>query len=328
VHIEDDGHITTASGADTASWEGLRLFHLAVDDAHQVLNVIRGAHGAEPDEGSTPEHAPEEPPVEVPPPEAEAPGEERAQIRVLGSPAIVVDGKELTTGLRGKARELLTYLALNSDGVTRDAALEALWPDAPHKQAVQNFHAAVQDVRRALRRATGRANEDFITIATDRYRIDARLVAVDLWRFRRALHQASNASGDNTRVALLQEAVDAYQGPLAAEQGYDWVEPEREALRRQAVDALVHLAGLVEREEPERAIAALERAKNIDRYAEEIYQRTMILQARLGRPDAVRRTHRLLETNLEELSADPSEETKKLLWRLLHPRGQQEKPPL
>jgi DNA-binding SARP family transcriptional activator len=124
---------------------------------------------------------------------------------------------------------------------------------------------------------------------------------------------------------LLQEAADAYQGHLIAEttyeQAYEWIEPEREALRRQAVEALIHLASLYESDEPERSLTALERARSLDHYAEETYQRIMKLQARLGRSDAVRRTYRLLETALEELNVDPSQDTQQLLWRLLHPHN-------
>jgi DNA-binding SARP family transcriptional activator len=101
------------------------------------------------------------------------------------------------------------------------------------------------------------------------------------------------------------------------EQAYEWIEPEREALHRQAVEALIHLAGLYEAGETERSLTVLERARTLDRYAEEVYQRIMTLQARLGRTDAVRRTYRLLETSLEELDVDPSQETQQLLWRLL-----------
>jgi DNA-binding SARP family transcriptional activator len=153
----------------------------------------------------------------------------------------------------------------------------------------------------------------------------ARTVSVDLWRFHTALHHASHAEDDRTRAALLQEAADAYEGHLIAEttynQAYEWIEPEREALRRQAVEALVHLAGLYESDEPERSLTVLERARSLDHYAEEIYQRIMELQAQLGRSDAVRRTYRLLETALEELGVDPSQDTQQLLWRLLHPRS-------
>jgi DNA-binding SARP family transcriptional activator len=242
---------------------------------------------------------------------------------VLGPPTLTVDGRELATGIRGSARELLTYLALHADGATRDAILEALWPHVDQRRAVMRFHAAVNDVRRELRRATGLTHEDFIVVTADRYRLDPDLITVDLWAFQAAAHQASHTDDDHVRADLLQQAADLYEGNLAAEHSYEWIEPEREALRRQAVEVLIHLADLHERDnEPERALAALDRAQKIDRYAEEIYQRIMTLQARLGRPDAVRRTHRLLETNLEDLGVDPSQETQELLWRLLHQRQQ------
>ncbi|TDD29620.1 hypothetical protein E1287_30530 [Actinomadura sp. KC06] len=331
LHLDNGGHVTTTSEADDTEarqWQGLRLFHATTDDAHQVLEVIRTAHGAPEPE---PEPEPEQPdqtratPAPTPPAASPQPpaGERPARLRVLGPPALTVNGHELATGIRGSARELLAYLALHPDGVTRDAVLEALWPQVDHRRAVMRFHAALNDVRRELRHATGLRHENFIIVIADRYRIDPDLLAVDLWSFQAALHQAAQTDDDQMRTDLLHKAAELYEGNLAADHSYEWIEPEREALRRQAVEALIHLADLHERNnEPERALAALDRAQNIDRYAEEIYQHIMILQAKLGRLDAVRRTHRLLEANLEDLSIDPSEETQQLLWRLLHPRRQ------
>ena len=74
-------------------------------------------------------------------------------------------------------------------------------------------------------------------------------------------------------------------------------------------------------------MAALEQARAIDRHAEQIYQRIMIVQARLGRTDADRRTYRLLETTLEDLSVDPSQDTQELVSRLLDPRRPRPPPP-
>jgi DNA-binding SARP family transcriptional activator len=307
------------------------MFHLTTGDTHQVLDVIRSAHGApEPEPDSSPAGepaAPDRPPAPPPPvlEEPDAVTERPVHLHVLGLPIVKVADRELETGIRGKGRELLSYLAVHADGATRDAILAAIWPDVDHKHAVMRFHAALHDVRRTLRRATGLLDKDFIVVVADRYRIDPELVSVDLWRFHTALHQASQAEDDQTRAALLQEAADAYEGHLVAEtiyeEAYEWIEPEREALRRQAVEALIHLAGLYESDEPEHGLAVLERARSLDHYAEEIYRRIMELQARLGRSDAVRRTYRLLETALEELSVDPSQDTQQLLWRLLHPRS-------
>lgn len=322
--VDETGNATTApDGAEARRWDRLRLFHLTVDDARQILDVIRSAHGG-PEPASPPEPA-HDGHVTVPPPsplqQIDAAQDRPTSLQVFGPPTLTVNGTELSTGIRGKARELLTYLAVHSDGAARDAILSALWPEIDQRHAVMRFHAAVNDVRRELRRASGLANESFVSVVAERYRIDPELISVDLWHFRTALHQASRTDDDRLRAELLQQAADSYTGHLAAEQSFEWIEPEREALRRQAVEALIRLAEVHEHDEPERGLTALERARTLDRYAEEIYQRIMSLQAGLGRPDAVRRTYRLLETALEELGADPSKETEQLLWRLLHSRG-------
>lgn len=68
--------------------------------------------------------------------------------------------------------------------------------------------------------------------------------------------------------------------------------------------------------DPERALAALERARALDPDTEEIYVRVIRLQQRLGRPDAARRTARLLRSRLDELGLEPSTETHELLVSL------------
>lgn len=324
--VDEGGNVTAAEGGDTPRWEGVRLFHLTAEDAHQVLDVIRSAHGApEPEPTSGP--AEESDPFALaaapsPLQAADAAQDRPAHLRVLGPPTLISGGTELSTGIRGKARELLTFLAVHSDGAARDTILAALWPDIDQRRGVMRFHAALNDVRRELRRASGLTDESFIAVIAERYRIDSELISVDLWHFRTALHKASRADDNSARRTLLQQAADTYTGHLAAEQPFEWIEPEREALRRQAVETLIHLAELREHDEPEHSLDALERARTLDRYTEEIYQRIMSLQGRLSRKDAIRRTYRLLETALEELGADPSAETQQLLWQLLHDHAQ------
>lgn len=303
-----------ASAEDAPPWDGLRLCQVAAEEARQILQVIRSAHGAPETEAG---HA--EAPVS-PPPAQPKDVERPVNLRVLGPPRLLVGDTELATGIREKARELLTYLAVHADGASRGVILAALWPDVDQKHAVMRFHAAVNDIRTGLRRATSLADGSFVIAQADRYRLDPDLIDVDLWRFRAALYRAVEEHDQAARVACLQEAADAYEAHLATEadyeQPYEWIEPEREALRRQIVETLTHLAELRERDEPERSMLALERARTLDRYGEEIYQRIMTLQACMGRPDAVRRTYRLLETVLEELGVDPGEESQQLLSRL------------
>jgi DNA-binding SARP family transcriptional activator len=64
------------------------------------------------------------------------------------------------------------------------------------------------------------------------------------------------------------------------------------------------------------AVAALEDGARWDAYNEELYQRIMRLQARMGRPDGVRRTYTRLRDRLAELGVDPDETTERLLQQL------------
>jgi hypothetical protein len=146
--------------------------------------------------------------------------------------------------------------------------------------------------------------------------------AVDLWRFQAALATARRAQLDPAVAAALAEAGEAYGGVLLDGASYAWVEAPREGTRRRAVDALAHLA------EPrqaagdlEAARAALEQAVDADPVAEELYRRVMPLEAELGRPDAVRRTYRLLARRLADLDVDPDAETEQLVAELLRRPG-------
>jgi DNA-binding SARP family transcriptional activator len=68
-------------------------------------------------------------------------------------------------------------------------------------------------------------------------------------------------------------------------------------------------------------MVALEQAISVDPVAEELYRRLMRLEASLGRPDAVRRTYRLLARRLAELDVDPDPETEQLVTNLLRRAG-------
>ena len=77
------------------------------------------------------------------------------------------------------------------------------------------------------------------------------------------------------------------------------------------------IAELLEPADPDQALAALETALGHDPYNEYLYQRIMRLQAAAGRPDAVRRTLRLLETRLTELGVTPGPQTRQAAAALL-----------
>jgi DNA-binding SARP family transcriptional activator len=238
-----------------------------------------------------------------PPPPAQGSGVGPAtRLCVFGSPVLSVRGSDVE--IRGKARELLTYLAVHPHGATRDTLLETLYPDADRQHAAAQFDAVLAEIRAQVRQTAGLPDEDLLTQDADRYRLNPDRVEVDLWRFQTGYQNAIDGEGPD-RVAVLGEMAAAYRGDLAADQPYEWIEPEREALRHQAVHVLRVLADLTAEHEPEQALRFLQQAVTIDPYAEDAYRRVLVLQARLEDTDGIYRTYRLLETRLEDIGIDP-----------------------
>jgi len=175
---------------------------------------------------------------------------------------------------------------------------------------------ALKSLRQALRAATGQSGTTVVELVSDRWHVNPDLVDCDLWHFQSALAAAA-AAADHAKLHALTRAAAVYAGTLLQDAGYEWVEEPREELRRQAADIAGRLAELREHAgDLDGALATLEDGARWDAYNEELYQRIMRLQARMGRLDAVRRTHTRLRDRLAELGVDPDETTERLLHQL------------
>lgn len=114
-----------------------------------------------------------------------------------------------------------------------------------------------------------------------------------------------------------REIVDSYGGPLAEGMpSIEWIEPAREATRRDAIDAVAALARAVVEQDPQQTLDLLEVARAFDPHNEALYRDIMRLQERLGQPDAIPRTLTLLTTRLAEIGETPSEHALALATRL------------
>jgi len=230
-------------------------------------------------------------------------------VEVLGPLRITARGSEIHGGLR-KARELLAFLAMHPAGATADAISEALWPGSPPSRSAAQRTLALRKARSLLRAAAGVTGPMLIILTAGRYRLDPTFIATDIAGFQAALDQARRATDDDVCLAACQQAAALYRGPLTDEAGYEWAEPYAEAARRRALDAWTRIAEILEPASPGQALAALEIALGHDPYNEYLYQRIMHLQAAAGRPEAVARTLRLLETRLAELGLSPDPATR------------------
>ena len=294
-----------------ADLPGARLFTVDREPSAELLDVLASARiDIEPEPVAA---------VSAAPFEVVEPAHALISVRLLGGYRIDVSGREVRSGLRGKAKELLAFYLLHPEGTTLEEATEALWPEADARRGSEWFWTALGNLRSRLRSATENKELKVIEREGDRYRIEP-LFEVDLWRFEAALARAgtqSTAAGaqsaDPSWAAALQQAADAYSGELLAGMTWPWAEVPREDLRGRAVDVLVSLAATrLVNGDIRSALDALERAVQVDPVAEQLYRRIMRLHAKMGRPDQADASFRTLVARLGEIDLEPSGETEKL----------------
>ena len=325
VEIAADG--TTRSEADGLA----RLSTLAAHDLAAVLAMLTdAAPRPEPghdidldpdpsDPAATGHEAPTEQaePVPAQPREAAAP----VRLRVLGPVLLETDTGPVATGRSG-SYTVLASLAVHPGGRTLDQLAADLHPDTDPGTAGKRIRTDISTTRRVLRTATGNSEAMFVVYdpATGRYRLDAELIAVDLWQMLTAIEAANTTDDDLQALALLREVVELYGGDFADGADQTWITDYANSYRHQLLSVLARIAEILEPDHPDQAVAALERALELDPVNEELYQRVMRIHGRAGRPDAVRRTLRRLEERLADLGdAEPSQATRRVADRQIRP---------
>ncbi|MEO3773972.1 BTAD domain-containing putative transcriptional regulator [Micromonospora sp. B9E7] len=285
---------TTPDSADSENTPAAQA--ASPTDAHALGTGI-------PDDSET-THAVDEPDTGGTADSSEETSHGRVQVAVLGAAAII----DVPPGptLRKKSLELLVYLAVHDGAATAEAILDDLLPDAPANKAPGRLYTYVSDLRTIMRRIAGRGT--YLTHPHQRYVLNHDAVDVDLWRMRSAIRDANQATDPAERLAALRRAVDTYQGHLADGADYEWIEPYREAVRQQALDAYLALVDALAGD-PAEQLTVLDAAIGHNPYAEELYQQAMRARAALGHLDAIRSLRRSLTRALGEIDAEPSDDT-------------------
>jgi DNA-binding SARP family transcriptional activator len=224
--------------------------------------------------------------------------------------------REITSAFQPRLRELLVFLALHPDGASREALIAALWATSPPERTTNAMNTSLSRLRRALAAATGSALSDLVVVGEGRYRLDPELVEVDYHHFAAAVAARRAAATDADRVEAYRRIVDSYTGPLADGLSTDWIETAREAIRRDAIDAVAALARALVEDDPQQTLDLLEIARAFDPHNELIYRDIMRLQERLGQLDAIPRTLTLLTTRLAEVDDRPTHQAVDLADRL------------
>ncbi len=226
---------------------------------------------------------------------------------------LCLDGESLDwSAIRPRARMLFRILAMHaSQPVHRDSLVAALWPKATAAAATRSLHVALSSLRGFLETSAPYGNK---LLRRDG---DAYLLAVpadgyaDVAAFREALAAARRArlDGGPQYLEALHTAITAYGGDLLPEDGAaEWVVHEREILRRQAADAAAELAAaeLAGLPAPDRAVAAAQRAVDIDPCHDNGWRLLIAAQDRAGNLAAAERARREYGEVLASLGLDPA----------------------
>ncbi len=235
--------------------------------------------------------------------------------------------EEAITGFRyDKVRALFAYLAVERDRAhRRDELIGLFWPDSAEEDARTSLRQALTQLRAAV--GDLQAAEPTLLVSRECVQWNpAADAAVDVITFEAALKTARAHIHRNSRscrfcAQQLARAVEQYQGDFLAhlflpgsEAFDDWVVLKREALRRQALEALDQLASYHERRgETLQAEAHLRRQLAIDPWQEEVHRRLMRLLATRGqRSAAIVQYEQCRRQLVESLGVAPQPETSRL----------------
>lgn len=222
------------------------------------------------------------------------------EIRLLGGFGATVGGvdvDERAWRLR-KARTLVKVLALApARRLHREVVAELLWPEADATAARNNLHQALYAARRALGADALTLEAGMLALAED--------ADVDVDAFEAAAREGRS-----------EDALALFPGELLPEDRYEaWAEARRAELTDLHGAVCLELA---QRQEPQDAVATLQRALRVDPLHEPAHRALMLAYDRLGRrQDALAQYQRLRGALRRALEADPADETRALYRSLL-----------
>jgi predicted ATPase/DNA-binding SARP family transcriptional activator len=252
------------------------------------------------------------------------------RIQTLGGFAVRRWGQEIPVRAWEQRRIGVLFkwlLASPGHRLTRDQAVELLWPEAPIGNDAANLRVVIHRLRKAL--ADPADEESAILRVTGDWVALAPNLAPERWLDADAfLFAARSAQADNDRPAC-RAALSLYTGDFLPGDPYgEWAVAMRDTLRQVRLNLLLHLADLCETAgEVEEAIGSLHLVLADDRCHEEAAIALMRLHAATGRPGVALRVYQqLAEALRDELDMPTNQEVERLADTLR--KGREVPPPI
>jgi two-component SAPR family response regulator/nucleoid-associated protein YgaU len=252
-------------------------------------------------------------------------------VRVLGTPAIVGADGAPVRGLRAKSLELLVYLAVHRRGSSLDDIMEAIWGDAKPRRAGERLSTCVGNLRGVIRAVAlpgekpkdatpngrKRAQIEPVVNTGSHYHLDPAIVHIDWWTILDEYTQVAAATDDPARLAHLQVAIGHIRGGLADGEEYEWVETDREHVRRHIIKIYAQAATLLAETDPRLARVYSDQACDLDPLSDELARRAMQAAAHVGDADAIRHRLATLRRELDNASIELDPDTEQFAASLL-----------
>jgi DNA-binding SARP family transcriptional activator len=204
----------------------------------------------------------------------------KLRVRLLGGFLLSREGQELPLPASRAARLLLAYVILHPrQWHPRGFLAGMFWPDLPEQAARRRLSQALWRVRTILPEVFESAREEI------RLHPAAALWA-DVTTFQELVAQAQEAATEAERLALLEQAVALYRGPLLPGYYQDWVILAREQLHSHYLHALDALTqGWIQRGRYAQALEVARRLVQEEPLHEENHRQVIRLCAWLERWD-------------------------------------------
>ncbi|MFI9811299.1 AfsR/SARP family transcriptional regulator [Saccharothrix variisporea] len=233
-------------------------------------------------------------------------------IGLLGEVTAHLDGRPLELG-PAKQRCVLAALAVDAPRlVTADRLVERVWGTEPPRLGRRTLYSYLSRLRGAL----SAAGVVEIVSRSGGYALalDQPGPATDLHRFRDLCAQARAGADDARAERLLTEALELWRGQALTGLDGEWVEAERDRLRRERLDAEHALTEVRLRlgHGPD-LVAGLRARADADVLDERLAGQYMLALSRAGRAaEALAHYQRVRERLAEELGTDPGAELRRV----------------
>ena len=217
-----------------------------------------------------------------------------------------------------RSRDLLCFVASRRHRRTsKDAILDAFWPDAELSTAEKNFYPTMSLIRKALN-SNQPVRQNFLVYRDGEYLLDpAFTYRIDLEEFDRLVAEGEAALRSRKQEAVadcFERAVALYRGEFMQGVYDDWVEEQRSYYREQHTRLLETLAkAALKAEDWSRALHYAQRILRDDSFREDVHALMMRAHAALGNRVAVRQQYEELRQLLQdELGVEPTAETQRV----------------